>query len=167
MKEIPLTKGLVAVVDDEDYKQLSQFKWYAEKGHRTWYAVRSRPTFEVNEKRPRRVSMHGQLLNLPTGKEGDHIDGNGLNNCRYNLRVAAHHQNRYNEPPQTRSRSGYKGVCWHPRAAKWMARIGVHGIQHYLGVFVDKSEAAKAYNEAAKRHFGQFAWLNPIDGALT
>ncbi len=80
MKEIALTKGFVAVIDDEDYEQISQFKWYAEKGHRTWYAVRTRPKSEVDKKHPRRVSMHGHLLNLSAGKEGDHIDGNGLNN---------------------------------------------------------------------------------------
>ena len=157
MKEIPLTQGKVALVDDDDFEWLSQFKWYAVKFGRTFYAVRQAP--RVNGKQ-RTIWMHREVLGLKPGDPRvDHRDGDGLNNQRMNLREATHRQNMMN----SRGRSGssrFKGVDWDKRAKKWRARISVNGKKKHLGYFIDEEEAARAYDEKAKKIFGEFARVN-------
>lgn len=94
----------------------------------------------------------------------DHINRNGLDNYRCNLRPATRLQNRMNCGLSKRNKSGFKGVSWHKSCNKWVAKIEINDKSIYLGLFDDKIEAAKAYNAAAKKHFGEFAWLNPIPG---
>ena len=167
MKEIQLTQGQVALVDDEDYERVSQFKWHAlffpkyANGGR-FMAARSCRLLEV----PRTVLLHRFVMDAQHGQIIDHIDGNPLNNQRGNLRFASHCENGRNNLYllQKHNTSGFRGVSWNKHKNKWSAQIKFGGKQSYLGVFTDKLEAAKAYNEAAKKYHGEFATLNPIEG---
>lgn len=165
MKEIPLSQGKVALVDDADFENLSQHKWSAEKGRKTWYASRK---ITVGPYLQQDVSMHRQILGLSIGDgmEGDHRDGNGLNNQRYNLRVCSPGQNRYNQSVRTHAKhSRFKGVSLKrdtPRAKPWEAYISAEGKLRKLGHFYTEEAAALAYNEAAKVLHGEFARLNVL-----
>jgi len=156
MKEIQLTQGKVAFVDD-DYESLSKHKWCADKGSYAFYAVRNcRCT--LGGKR-HSVRMHRQLMGTPLGMETDHQDGNGLNNQRYNLRVCTKAENQYNQRCRTGSNK-FKGVSWYKQTNKWQAQIMIEGKNVSLGYFDSEIEAAKKYDEAALRLFGEFAFLN-------
>jgi len=158
MREIPLTQGKVALVDDEDYEWLSQFKWYANSWKtRTWYAVRHH-----NRKL---IGMHRMILNPQNGEHSDHIDGNGLNNQRANLRLCDCAQNQHNSGGRGGS-SRFKGVRYvgfpfNP----WAAHIRARGICPLdLGCFATEEDAARAYDDAALQLHGEFARLNFPDG---
>jgi hypothetical protein len=96
------------------------------------------------------------------GKQIDHVDGNGLNNCRRNLRVATASQNKANLRHRRDSTSGFKGVSWNRQKRRFQAFIKVAGHQHHLKYCDDPRDAARVYNEAALKHFGEFACLNPV-----
>ena len=158
-KEIPLTQGKVAIVDEEDFEWLKQYKWCAIKGGNTFYAVRNGP--RVNG-RQRFIQMHREILGLKPGDPGvDHRDGDGLNNRKENLRVAGFAQNAMNSRSR-RGTSRFKGVTWHKVNRKWIAQIMYGGKHQYLGSFDSEEEAARAYDERAKELFGEFARLNKV-----
>lgn len=161
MKTIPLTQGQVALVDDEDYEEVSKFKWHANGCNartKTFYAYRS---ICVNGKRTT-IKMHRQILKLPSGAvpQVDHIDGNGLNNQRNNLRTCTETQNRGNVRLTIANTSGFKGVRWFKPSKKWVSRIIVNKKYTHLGYFNHAIDAALAYDDAASKHFGEFALLN-------
>jgi hypothetical protein len=149
MKRIPLTRGQYALVDDADYDYLMQWKWHILVGSSTYYA-----------KRCSAIRMHRVILDAPKDQHVDHRDGNGLNNQRYNLRLCTRAQNAQNRKLRRDSKSGFKGVRWVPGRNKWRADIKVKGKSIYLGYFTCVVKAAKAYDEAAIKYFGEFAWLN-------
>lgn len=161
VRTIPLTQGKEALVDDQDYEFLNQWKWYADKRKHTWYASRNR---RKSEGSPRTILMHEALL--PDSKGVDHKDGDGLNNQRSNLRPASTAQNNRNTTKRANTSSRFKGVYWHKSTGKWQARIGtgVSGQHIYLGEFESELDAAKAYNKAAAEKFGEFARLNECHG---
>jgi hypothetical protein len=148
---IPLTKGKFAIVDVEDYERLSQYKWHAVKTGDRFYAYRS--------KNKRSLSMHRVIMNAPKGMVVDHIDGNGLNNRRSNLRVCTVSQNHQNRR-WTGGVSRYKGVCFLKKVNKWKAEITFNGRRIHIGCFADEISAAKAYDKKAAELFGEFAYLN-------
>lgn len=152
MMRIPLTKGKFAKVSDEDYTFLMNWKWYHVRMKDKEYAYR--------KEKGRSVPMHRELLKAQKGKVVDHINHNGLDNRRENLRVCTYSQNLMNMR-KTRGSSKYKGVSFHKRAKKWMAYIK-KGDRKHIGYFDDEISAAKAYNEEARRIFGRFALLNNI-----
>lgn len=144
--------GYVALVDDDDYTLVSQHAWRAQmRRDGRLYALRG---WWQDGK------WHGQLMhNLIMGTVGiDHNDHNGLNNQRYNLRVATNRQNQGNTLLRTGCSSQYKGVTWRARDGRWQARLG----QHSLGMFASETDAALAYNSAASEMFGEFAYLNLV-----
>lgn len=155
-EQIPLTKGKFAIVDNEDYAYLSQWKWCYVAGG---YAMRA----EGPRRNKQYVYMHRTITAAPAGVEVDHINGNGLDNRRSNLRLAIGNQNHRNKRKQPGKSSQYKGVCWFAARNKWKASITVNYKQMFLGDFDDEIEAAKAYDEAARRLFGEFALLNLED----
>lgn len=152
-RTIDLNNGHVAIVDSDDHEWINQWKWYAWQHRHTFYAVRNGP-------RNTRVYMHVALLGPADGFQVDHSDGNGLNNRRMNLREATHAQNLWNRGPTCQNTSGFKGVGWHKARNKWRARIVAEGREIQLGYFASALDAARAYDEAAAIHHGEFAWRN-------
>lgn len=157
MKTIPLTKGLHAIVDDEDYDELSKHRW-----HVAAHQYAARHTRNANGKRVY-VLMHREIVNAPVGVEVDHENANGLDNRRQNLRIATHRQNMQHKRKQKGGRSQHKGVWWASREKRWVAEIRIDGKKRCLGYFRDETAAAQAYNNAACQHFGEFAWLNVVN----
>jgi hypothetical protein len=161
VKRIPLTQGKEALVSDQDYKYLMQWKWYYLKANsgKGGYAARKGP-------RPaqRQIYMHkGVAARKGLSGEIDHHDQNKLNNQRRNLRSTNHSGNAGNCGVRTNNKSGFKGVTQYKR---WCAQISIHGKMKGLGYFpgteAGKKQAARAYNKAAKAHFGKFAYLNKV-----
>lgn len=155
-KELELTQGKFALVDDEDYDWLNRWKWYAHIKSKKFYAVRS------FGKRPNRAGMymHRLILNTSKGDVVDHIDGNGLNNQRNNLRLCTQAENVRNQSLKLVNTSGYKGVHWQKNMNKWVARITFNYKKIHLGYFDTPLEASRAYDEKAKELFGEFAKTN-------
>jgi hypothetical protein len=156
-KEIQLTKGKVAIVDDDMFDYLSQWRWYY---HKNGYALRNQRVYGENRKYC--IRMHRLIAGAPKGFDVDHINGNKLDNRRDNLRVATRSENNYNKGTQVNNTSGYKGVCWSKQRKKWRSRIVVEGREMHLGFFHCKHEAAEAYNKAALNYHGEFAQINDI-----
>lgn len=163
MKEILLTQGQVAIVDDADYDWLNQHKWQANyfKHTNSFYATRHTPA--INGKHYV-IYMHRQILGLERGdgKQGDHINHNTLDNRQANLRICTRQQNEMNRKPNQNTTSQFKGVCWDKARRRWRALIYLNGVSKHLGFFNEEKDAALAYNEAAKKYFGEFAYLNKI-----
>ena len=157
MKRIPLTQGKFAVVDDEYYNELKQYKWYPHKTQGLCYAVRH--TKCIKGKRGL-IYMHRQILKAPKGKMTDHFDRNGLNNRIYNIRLCTNSQNQANSKNQTNNTSGCKGVSWHKHRKKWISRIRFNGILKHIGYYNNKLMAAQVYDDKAVELFGEFAHLN-------
>ena len=157
MKEIPLTRGLIALVDDEDYEELSQYKWQADGDG---YATRniSHPTIPG---KTIHLSMHRYLLGLEYGdpRKGDHKDTDRRNNRRGNLRICTVAQNVRNSGLRRDNTSGLKGVSWVNKYQKWIARIANQGQKIHLGYFDDPDKAYAAYCKAALELHGEFANL--------
>ncbi len=154
MKTIPLTQGRVALVSDQDWFWLSQYKWYAHRINRCWYA---RTNIRVGF-RQRNIKMHRLLLGFPTCRV-DHRNCNGLDNRRCNLRRASNQQNVGNRRRNLNNKSGVKGVHWHKVGNAWCAKIGQNGKRIHLGLFKTRKAAARAYAKAAKKWFGNYARL--------
>ncbi|MHB8842419.1 MAG: HNH endonuclease [Candidatus Aquicultor sp.] len=160
MREIKLTQGKIALVDDEDYEYLNQFKWFCSKQKYTCYAVRSMRMPDGNY---RTLAMHRAIMGTLKGKVVDHIDHNGLNNQKYNLRNCTHAENLMNQSPAKSSGSIYKGVSLYPGGDGWRAIIRKDNKQHFIGRFTKEIEAARAYNQKAIEYFGEYALLNQIN----
>lgn len=148
---IPLTKGRFTLVADFDYEKVARFNWTFLSSGRG-YAIRA---VQENGKRVYYL-MHRVLMDAPPDMEVDHQDGDSLNNRRGNLRLCTHKKNRGNTRKHKDNKSGFKGVCWNKNAQKWQGSA----MGTYLGLFEDKEDAARAYDEAAKRIVGPFANLN-------
>jgi hypothetical protein len=154
MKEISLNKGFTTQVDDEDYKYLNQFKWRVAIYNHTSYARRT--LWIKGENRSISLHMHRVILNVPIGMQVDHIDHNGLNNQKSNIRICTETQNHRNKKPNGK----YRGISWVPKLKKWRAYIFINNRQIWVGAFIDDISAAKARDEAAKEIYGEFATLN-------
>ena len=158
VKEIELTKGYKAIVDDEDYDHISKFKWHYHEG----CAARSK---WVNGG-PVKIMMHREILGLPfthiDKRQVDHKDHDDLNNRRCNLRICTQSQNLANNNGHRKNllSSQYKGV--RKRYQRWCAQISVNGVTRNIGTFDTEVEAAVAYNKKAKDQWGKFAVLNNI-----
>jgi hypothetical protein len=155
---IPVGQGKYAIVDADDYDRLSKYKWQLCCNGHTFYAFRWSST--RGGKKRQRVLMHHQIIDIPEGMVCDHINHNGLNNRKPNLRPATVSQNNCNTRKRAHTTSRYRGVTWNARLNKWMAQIKANRRQIHLGVFDDEVEAAKAYDAAARKYHGEFAVLN-------
>jgi len=151
-RRIPLTQGKFAIVDSADYYRLVKFQWFATGSYNTFYAARAH--------RGKTVKMHREITGAPGHLVVDHIDRNGLNNRKSNLRVCTNAQNVRNAGPRGNGLSRYKGVSRHTRGKKWTAVIQLNNKTHYLGYFDNEIDAAKAYDKRASQLHGEFACLN-------
>lgn len=145
MKEIKLSQGKVAIVDDADYEWLSKFKWSAFRANQDgsrYYAFRKCMV------RRKIVMMHREILDAPKGRSVDHIDHNGLNNCRSNIRLVTSGENSRNVLMSSRNKSGVIGVIWLPKKKIWQADICFNGKQIRLGVRKNKDDAIKLRKDA-------------------
>jgi hypothetical protein len=147
----------ITMVDDSDFKSLMDCKcrWSASN-----YSRNSKTIYVTARIDGKRVPMHRVILNAPDGMEVDHIDGNGLNNQRSNLRLVTTQQNSWNRGIKSTNKSGYKGVCFRKASNMWRSSIWLNGKYISLGSFFCLIKAAKAYDTAAIKYFGEFARLN-------
>jgi hypothetical protein len=155
MREIPLTQGQVAKVDDEDYERVSQYKWCA-----SW-----RPHVHgfVAERKDhgKTVRMHRLIMGAQTTEQVDHINHVTLDNRRCNLRICSNAQNHYNMSKRSGSHTSlFKGVHWHKQANRWRVMIVKDGQRHHVGLYDTELAAAVAYDSAARELFGDFAYTN-------
>lgn len=156
MKKIPLSQGKFALVDDADFEVLSAFKWSVYNDNHTFYAKRTVPRDASGKYKV--ILMHREILGDECdGLDTDHIDCDGLNNQRSNLRPCTRSQNLCNQRRLSKNTSGYKGVDWNKQTGKWRARIRFNGKRHHIGYFTDLAEAHAARNAAAERMHGEFA----------
>ena len=161
---IPLTVGKIVMISAHRYETLAAFRWHtfsAQRGDKKYfYAARM---LRVNGKQ-HSILMHRQILGLDLGDplEGDHINGDTLDNRDNNLRIATVQQQQFNTGLAANNTSGVKGVYWHKRAQKWQAHIWFNGKEIYLGSFVILEDAKNAYWNAALKYFGDFARPLPM-----
>jgi hypothetical protein len=157
-RRIPLTQEKYAIVDPEDFERLNKHKWHASKWGNTFYAIRCAGP----RNKTKYIRMHREIIHPPDHLVVDHINHNGLDNRKANIRPATRAQNNYNRLniKSDNSSSKYKGVSWRKRRKRWRACIYFNGKYRFLGYFKDEIQAAKAYDKAAKIYHGEFATLN-------
>lgn len=149
---VPLTKGYEAVIDAADVPLVDAWIWLAKVDGRNVYAAR----LEGPRGGQRTVRMHRVIIGNPEGMQVDHIDCNGLNNRRNNLRVATPSQNQYNKRRAANNSSGAKGVYWHKGDGRWHAQIRANNVKYHLGVFDTPEKAHAAYVAASLSLHGEF-----------
>jgi hypothetical protein len=152
-KTIPLTRGLVTVVDAADYEWLSRWKWQVTYSCGMPYVVRG-----SGKNKDGMIRMARAILGLTKGdrRYADHINRNTLDNRRSNLRIVTSSQNCWNSVKHRNNTSGYKGVYWHKRTGTWMVRIRVNYKRLFLGHFSSLEDAANAYREAVAKYHGEY-----------
>ena len=163
MLHIPLTQGKFALLDDMDV-DLAKFRWFARRDKMNWYAGKN--SSRTNGRgliHMHRVIMERKIgYTLSKSDRVDHLDHDGLNNTRDNLRLATNAGNQYNQRCTRLKKisSQYKGVAWYKRHSTWRAQINCKQIVYHLGYFENEIDAALAYDKAASKYFGEFANLN-------
>ena len=154
---ISLTQGKTTVIDLEDFEKVRKYKWTTFQYRHSAYAGRSTPKIKGKKDT---MFMHRLILDAHKGREVDHINGDGLDNRRCNIRLCSKSQNQANRKKQLGLSSQYKGVSWHKKDRKWMSSIKLNGKSIYLGEFNREIDAAYIYDDAARKYFGEFANTN-------
>jgi hypothetical protein len=156
---IPLSQGKYAIVDPDDYERISRHKWYTCRRNRTYYAIRGQ--WSPILKKRLNISMHREIIDVPEGLVADHINHNGWDNRKANLRPATPAENAQNARyPKINTTSKYRGVWYNKKKKRWRAVIGINNTRKVIGNFRDEIDAAKAYDKAAKHFYREFAILN-------
>jgi hypothetical protein len=156
VRAIPLTQGKTALIDDADYDLIKNIHLSAYKNGNAWYA-----RYNINTVPRHTGLLHRLVLGARPGEICDHINGDGLDNRRSNLRIVTKLQNNINSMKKCKSTDHhFKGVTWRERLNKWQARIGINYHDYNLGLFQREEDAAKAYDDAAIKAFGEYAKLN-------
>lgn len=157
MKQIELTQGKFAIVDDEDFDKINQYRWRAVFNRNTWYAATGQTRDQTY------WGMHEMILGF-NESQIDHIDGNGLNNQKINLRFATHSQNTQKGKARKDNPQGLRGIYWASNCNKWRASIQVNHQRLNLGLYKEINDAIKAYNAASLTHFGEHGFQNQLIG---
>ena len=152
-RRIALAQGKYAIVDPEDYERLSKYKWRVCFSRYTYYAQRA---VRVGKKWTS-VMMHREIIKVGDDMVVDHINHNGLDNRKANLRAATIAQNAWN---RRRSKSRFMGMRWDKQMRRWQVVVSHQGKREHIGYFDDKIKAARAYDRAARKYHGEFAVLN-------
>ena len=166
MKEIVVNSKVhgahIFFIDDEDYESVAGLPWYLCNGKHTWYAYRDFPRIRGKGEKKKGIMMHRQILNMEpnNGLIVDHIDGDGHNNTRINMRTCTVTENNRNQVHTIAGTSKYKGVNWSKYHKKWHSGIVVNKKNLYLGRFDNELQAAELYDIAARHYFGEFCSLN-------
>lgn len=168
MKEIPLTQGMVALVNDSDFERLSKYTWYSKRtsGKRLeFYAQRD----DLASGLHKHIYMHREIMAAPSGLQVDHINFDGLDNRRDNLRLCTRSENSWHTRKYVDGKHKYKGVSQDPRttlAKRWKAQISSNNMRRDSKRFATAVEAAHAYDDMARQYHGEFAVLNfPTESA--
>jgi hypothetical protein len=155
---VPLTQGECAIVDAADFEWLNQWKWRLYRSPWTSYAIADKKPFVGGQRGT--IRMHRLIMGVAehghTETQVDHIDGNGLNNSRSNLRFATNQQNQFNRKIAKNNKSGHKGICWSKDRNKWKASIFINGKRVWEQYFSDIGEAVKAYRDVGLKFHGEF-----------
>jgi hypothetical protein len=151
---VPLTRGYEAIIDAADIQIVSSTLWQAVLDRNTIYASRSKNS--CHSKRDETTLMHRLIMSAPKGLLVDHINRNGLDNRRTNLRIATNSENLQNQKRRADNSSGVKGVTWKSDRNTWRAQIRVGERRIHLGYFTEVDEAAKAYRNASIHYHGEF-----------
>lgn len=165
MKEIVLKSGHIAIVDDDDYETVSAHKWHANVKLRSDGTIRdiyAITNIKTDEGKKTTLKIHRLIMRTSKGVDIDHIDGNGLNNQRNNLRECSRSENNCNQH-RFRGVSKLKGVCWSKYHKRWKAQIRFGTVNTHIGYFASELDAARAYDAAALKYFGVFARINTYD----
>jgi hypothetical protein len=157
VKEIELTQGLKAIVDDADFEWASAIRWFPLYNGTTTYAISGYPVMRGGCVSRR---LHRLILEAPAGVHVDHENGDGLDNRRSNLRLATRSQNAHNMHRLPRNTSGFKGVSYQKTNRKWRAQIQCGERTYHLGYHATPEEAARAYDAKARELFGEYARTN-------
>lgn len=164
MIEHELKGGHVVFVDDEDAIWLTNgYPWRAMPVNSQFYVTATFKKYPAPSRQNYTILLHRVLMDAPGGMDVDHVNRNPLDNRRANLRICTHQQNLANTGPGRNNTSGYKGVSWDKQHRKWTATITVDYRQRHLGLFMEKRDAATAYNSAAFDAWGEFAYLNDVN----
>lgn len=161
MKKIKLTESkygeFETLVDDDIFEIFKGQKLYLDPRYKekNFYVY-------IPERKGIRMKLHTFVTKAKKGEMVDHINGDGLDNRRCNLRIVTRRQNSLNSKPKSNTSSKFKGVSRRKNSKKWVASINIYRKSHYLGAFEDEEKAALAYNEAAKMHYGEYAYLNKV-----
>lgn len=158
MKRIKLTQNKYALVDDEDYEQINQYKWQIHYVGRNCYA---RGNLQKVNREWKKQYMHRLIMNCPEELQIDHINHNGIDNRKRNLRICTQSQNNRSQRSwQKKTSSKYKGVCWNNYSGKWKTQIRLNNKEIHIGYYANEINAALAYDKKAEELFGKFAYLN-------
>lgn len=159
MREILLTQNQRALVDDDDFEWLSQYRWCAvwNPPTRSFYAVRNARRSDAKRGA---IFMHQSILKLKPDERADHWNHDTLDNRRENLRRCTYSQNAANRRMMCNNTSGFKGAHWNKQRNKWRAMINWQGVRYHLGYFNNLEDAAHAFDAKARELFGEFAYCN-------
>lgn len=160
MIKLTASSGETFIIDREDYDKIKDLKWTSYSSYRKSKKYLRSHTFKNGVNKTH--LLHRIVTDAPKGMEVDHINGDTFDNRKANLRVCTHAENVRNSKPNNRNTSGYKGVRFYKRNKKWGAAIRSNEKRLFLGLHSTKEDAARAYNLAAIKYFGDYAWLNKV-----
>lgn len=155
---LELTQGQVTIIDETDLERVGRYRWCAYKVGKLTKRYYVRTKLNGNKL----TDLHRFITGAEKGQQVDHRNHNTLDNTRANLRICSHKQNQQNRPPLKSKAGRFKGVFWRKKERAWYASIKINGVKKHLGSFEREEDAAEAYNIAASRYFGEFAYVNII-----